>query len=622
MPMNEAAAPTARARARARRRTAAGTAALVGFSAAVFGATPGQQLPTVVETRAATSALGEDPAAPSTHTAELPSGRESASGSHADPAATTAAQPASYETPISPVGNPDDGVGRSQDEAADAGSVQVSRLTASGVPEAALGAYRSAAERLRRSDPGCGLDWSLLAGIGRVESDHGRFGGAQLGSDGIARPEIRGIPLDGRPGVARILDTEGGRLDGDTVYDRAVGPMQFIPGTWALVGADGDLDGQANPHDIDDAALAAALYLCAGTGPLSNEPGARAALFRYNRSEEYGSLVLAISDAYRSGTPVARLGAVPPAGADDVSPPPVDDLPPAAVTDVRTAPTLAAARASSGGGASTTPVVSGAGGVSVGNTPSGAGAPAKAEPSAANADEAPPPADSVDPATDTAPEHPPPASAPYEEDADPATDPGPEDGTAEPSPDNAAPVVPIVPAKPAAPAQPAAPAVPAGDDGTDPAGEPPAGVDPAEPATPQPRDDAECTDPPSEDGTAPPAEGAVPTCEPDRSCEDPAQDGSTPPGDGADGVDDADPSEAPTDGGSSSGQPAGDEESPAGTAADPEAEPDASNDPAAECDPPPDCDDPKDGDGEGTEPSRRTAGEPRREPGRDPDGCP
>ena len=39
-------------------------------------------------------------------------------------------------------------------------------------------------------------------------------------------------------------DTDGGELDKDTVYDRAVGPMQFIPSTWAVVKVDADGDGE------------------------------------------------------------------------------------------------------------------------------------------------------------------------------------------------------------------------------------------------------------------------------------------------------------------------------------------------------------------------------------------
>jgi len=102
----------------------------------------------------------------------------------------------------------------------------------------ALDAYQRAATLVEAADPSCHVDWALLAAIGRVESNHARFGGNRLDAAGVAQPGIIGIPLDGSRGTARITDTDGGSLDRDTVYDRAVGPMQFIPSTWRVVGVD------------------------------------------------------------------------------------------------------------------------------------------------------------------------------------------------------------------------------------------------------------------------------------------------------------------------------------------------------------------------------------------------
>ena len=133
-----------------------------------------------------------------------------------------------------------------------------------------------AADQLAVDDPECGIRWTLLAAIGRVESNHGRFGGAQLRDDGYGTRPIRGIPLDGRPDVALIRDTDGGRLDGDTTYDRAVGPMQFIPSTWQSVGVDADGDGRRDPNNIFDAAQGAAVYLCRGDADLRDAGGAGA----------------------------------------------------------------------------------------------------------------------------------------------------------------------------------------------------------------------------------------------------------------------------------------------------------------------------------------------------------
>jgi hypothetical protein len=170
-----------------------------------------------------------------------------------------------------------------------------------GIPAAALAAYQRAEQVINSADDSCNLSWQLLAAIGRVESDHGRFGGNVLGEGGRSRPGIYGIPLDGSDGTARIEDTDAGDLDDDAVWDRAVGPMQFIPSTWSVVGVDGDGDGVRDPQDIDDAALAGAVYLCSGDEDLSTYGGQKAAVYRYNHSQDYVNLVVAIMNAYLEG---------------------------------------------------------------------------------------------------------------------------------------------------------------------------------------------------------------------------------------------------------------------------------------------------------------------------------
>jgi hypothetical protein len=180
------------------------------------------------------------------------------------------------------------------------GGTASTQLAANGIPSRAVQAYQQAAIA-----GGCGLPWTLIAAIGRVESNHGQFGGATLLSDGRSDPPIVGIPLDGRPGVAEIKDTDGGKWDGDKTYDRAVGPMQFIPSSWATFGIDGDGDGKIDPFDIDDAAASAAKYLCrAGGGDLSNEASQRNAVYSYNRSTAYVDTVMALAAVYAGGAPI------------------------------------------------------------------------------------------------------------------------------------------------------------------------------------------------------------------------------------------------------------------------------------------------------------------------------
>jgi membrane-bound lytic murein transglycosylase B len=193
----------------------------------------------------------------------------------------------------------------------------VTGLAANGIPAVALNAYRLAAARLASAQPGCGIQWWLLAGIGRVESNHGRYGGATLNASGESTPHIVGDALDGTV-YDYIADTDGGRLDGDARYDHAVGPMQFIPSTWAAYGLDGNGDGVASPFNINDAALAAARYLCAAGGDLRTADGQRRAVLAYNHSDEYLSLVLGTASAYATGTPVGApvtgitTGSLPP----------------------------------------------------------------------------------------------------------------------------------------------------------------------------------------------------------------------------------------------------------------------------------------------------------------------
>jgi len=201
-------------------------------------------------------------------------------------------------------------------------------LAASGIPVVALTAYRRAEARMAKATPGCHVRWYLIAGIGRVESDHGRFGGAQLRADGTSDPPIIGVALDGRPGFATIRDTDGGRYDGDTAFDRAVGPMQFIPSSWASYAADGDGDGRADPFNLNDAALAAAAYLCNAGGDLSTKAGQKAAVRSYNHSDEYVALVLALAARYERGV---RVGAPPAPGTGTLPPPRQGTLPPVTV---------------------------------------------------------------------------------------------------------------------------------------------------------------------------------------------------------------------------------------------------------------------------------------------------
>jgi membrane-bound lytic murein transglycosylase B/outer membrane murein-binding lipoprotein Lpp len=173
----------------------------------------------------------------------------------------------------------------------------LSRVTGSDLTLVAVDAYLSAATQLAQAQPECGMRWELLAGIGRVESRHGTYRGATVGLTGDVSPSIIGIALDGSRDTAVIGDSDGGALDGDPVWDRAVGPMQFIPSTWRRWGHDGNGDAVVDPQNLYDAALSAAHYLCARGSVIGNDQEV-AAILSYNRSMAYVSAVQGNARSY------------------------------------------------------------------------------------------------------------------------------------------------------------------------------------------------------------------------------------------------------------------------------------------------------------------------------------
>ncbi|MET8583544.1 lytic transglycosylase domain-containing protein [Streptomyces collinus] len=166
------------------------------------------------------------------------------------------------------------------------------------LPASVFAAYRRAEVEMARSAPGCRLRWQLLAAIGQVESGQAR--GGRVSRDGTTVTPVLGPRLTGGA-FAAVADTDGGVYDGDAVYDRAVGPMQFIPSTWARWGADGNGDGRRDPNNVYDAALAAGRYLCAGGRNLSDPADLDRAILGYNHSDAYLHTVKAWYAYYLTG---------------------------------------------------------------------------------------------------------------------------------------------------------------------------------------------------------------------------------------------------------------------------------------------------------------------------------
>lgn len=180
---------------------------------------------------------------------------------------------------------------------APAPTVAVNSTGARGIPTIALSAYRNAEQKMAVSDPACGIGWNLLAGVGRIESMHANGGATD--TRGTAIRPIYGPALDGTlPGNEVIAQSSA---DGHTSYARAMGPMQFLPGTWARYAVDGDGDGIADPQNLYDSTLAAARYLCSGGLNLRDPSQVMAAILRYNNSASYAQAVLGWAAAYATG---------------------------------------------------------------------------------------------------------------------------------------------------------------------------------------------------------------------------------------------------------------------------------------------------------------------------------
>jgi membrane-bound lytic murein transglycosylase B len=171
------------------------------------------------------------------------------------------------------------------------------------IPATALNAYRNAESMMAGAYPACGISWNLLAGIGRIESMHANGGATD--SRGTPIQPIYGPALDGTLAGNEVIvqSVQAGRV----TFARAMGPMQFLPGTWARYASDGDGDGKADVQNLYDSTLAAARYLCSGGLNLRDPSQVMAAILRYNNSTAYAQNVLGWAAAYATGVVPVNL---------------------------------------------------------------------------------------------------------------------------------------------------------------------------------------------------------------------------------------------------------------------------------------------------------------------------
>ena len=172
--------------------------------------------------------------------------------------------------------------------------------SAADIPARMLTAYKKAVPQVGQYVPGCqGMRWPILAGIAKVESNHAI--GRSIAANGDIRPKIYGVLLNGSGAggnTSAVADTDGGKWDGTATGERAVGPFQFLPSTWESTRKDGNGDKTADPHNADDAALGAAVYLCGNGRDLTRRSQLKAAILQYNHSDEYVTDVLGWIDQY------------------------------------------------------------------------------------------------------------------------------------------------------------------------------------------------------------------------------------------------------------------------------------------------------------------------------------
>lgn len=174
------------------------------------------------------------------------------------------------------------------------------------VPAVALSAYSRAASVLTTVDTSCSLSAELLAAIGRVETDHGRYAAWKLGPRARMFPVLVGAPV-ADPDAVALPDTDGGTVDRDPLADHPVGPLQILPSVWQQVAVDGDSDGLRNPSDLDDAALALGIVLCTAHQDLATTEGRATVLRGLNDDPAYVEGVEKFLAAYLVPVPVAPV---------------------------------------------------------------------------------------------------------------------------------------------------------------------------------------------------------------------------------------------------------------------------------------------------------------------------
>lgn len=133
---------------------------------------------------------------------------------------------------------------------------------------------------MEASKTDCKMPWYVIAGVSKVESDHA-WGGK----------------LDAAGNVVAGQDSSGPEIS--WLDERAHGPMQFLPSSWAIFGNGGNI------NNIDDSTQAAARHLCSGSGGKTDRASIERGVLSYNRSSVYLADVMRWADRYSTLAPQA-----------------------------------------------------------------------------------------------------------------------------------------------------------------------------------------------------------------------------------------------------------------------------------------------------------------------------
>ena len=162
------------------------------------------------------------------------------------------------------------------------------------IPERTLIGYANGELTLRKEQPNCHLSWVTLAGIGKASSDHGRYGGDLLKSDGTLNKPLGAVPLQGAAGEAAT--------------EQRGGPLQLTQQQLKRGGG-------GNIQDVDDAATATGRVLCSGGTNLQAGQSWWKAIANYRASDLFRQQVLGNAQLYATLSQNPATGKAPAARA-------------------------------------------------------------------------------------------------------------------------------------------------------------------------------------------------------------------------------------------------------------------------------------------------------------------